>query len=93
MLFFFFLHIFRARVVDPFRAVVFNNYTFFSAPPPSSGIIVDYILQIVNGLVPVRDELLNVHRITEAMKFAFGLRRKMGDPKFVDISEVGIILK
>lgn len=68
---------------------IFNKYTLHTAPPPSSGIILSYILKLVEGILPAPSELLNTQRITEAMKYGYGARTKLGDPKFVDVSEVG----
>lgn len=56
--------------------------------PPSSGILFGYILKILEGLLPAANEILNIHRITEAFKFAYGMRSRLGDPYFVNITDV-----
>lgn len=55
---------------------------------PSSGPILAYILRILNGLLPAPNELLNTHRSTEAFKYGYAMRSKLGDPCFVDNREV-----
>lgn len=62
--------------------------TLYTLNAPSSGPILAFILRIIDGLVPASSELLNTQRITEAMKFGFGARSRLGDPRFVDIRKV-----
>ncbi|XP_065208918.1 scoloptoxin SSD14-like [Planococcus citri] len=78
---------YEARVQDSFQTTLYNNYTLHTVPVPSSGPILSYLLKIVEGIIPAPTELLNTQRITEAMKYAYGARSQLGDPKFVDISE------
>ena len=63
--------------------------TIYTATAPSSGPILAYILKLVDGLLPASSELLNIRRITEAMKYAFGARTKLGDPLYANITNVG----
>lgn len=59
-------------------------------PPPGSGIILAYILRILDGMLPAPDAGLDAHRLVEAFKFGFGERSRLGDSRFVDVSKVCI---
>lgn len=60
-------------------------------PPPGSGIILAYILRILDGILPAPDAGLDAHRIVEAFKFGFGERSHLGDHEFVDPTGVCFI--
>lgn len=64
-----------------------NAMILHTIKPPSSGILFGYILKILEGLLPAANEILNIHRITEAFKFAYGMRSRLGDPYFVNITD------
>lgn len=66
-----------------------------SVPPPGSGLILQFILNVLQGYNVTADGFretdeaaLNYHRIVEAYKFAFALRTQMGDDAFVNISQL-----
>jgi hypothetical protein len=65
-----------------------NNITLYTVPPPGSGVILTLILNILNGIVPTENNITTYQRITEAFKYGYGKRTQLGDPNFVDISEV-----
>ena len=70
------------------RNPVKSNYKGFeitSPGPPSSGVIVSYILNILEGL-ELRNPYnsLYLHRVIEAGKFGFAARMKLGDPNYVE---------
>ncbi|MEJ2532085.1 MAG: gamma-glutamyltransferase [Halioglobus sp.] len=80
---------YRAVEREPVRGT-FRGYEVVSAPPPSSGGI--HILQILNILEGYdlakmgHNSAAYLHRLTEAMKFAFADRSEyLGDPDFVDV--------
>lgn len=80
---------YRAVEREPVRGE-FGDYQVVSAPPPSSGGI--HILQILNILEGYdlaamgHNSAAYLHRLTEAMKFAFADRSEyLGDPDFVDV--------
>ena len=80
---------YRAVEREPVRGA-FGDYEVVSAPPPSSGGI--HILQILNILEGYdlaemgHNSAAYLHRLTEAMKFAFADRSEyLGDPDFVDV--------
>jgi len=57
-------------------------------PPPGSGIILAYILRILDGILPAPDVGLAEHRLEEAFKFGYGERSHLGDHQFVNVSQV-----
>ena len=66
-----------------------DDLRLFSVPPPSSGVILSYILNILKFYEldqnPVETPLL-YHRITEAFKWAYASRSKLGDPSDLSIA-------
>jgi gamma-glutamyltranspeptidase/glutathione hydrolase/leukotriene-C4 hydrolase len=79
---------FRVSWTDSVTADLANNITLHSVPPPGSGVILALILNILNGMVPHENNVTAYQRITEAFKYGYGKRTQLGDPDFVDISEV-----
>lgn len=71
-----------------------GNMRMFSIMPPGSGLILGFILNILDeyGFTPdSMDEehrILTHHRITEAMKWAYAKRTELGDSNFVDVTEL-----
>nr|XP_027223731.1 glutathione hydrolase 1 proenzyme-like isoform X1 [Penaeus vannamei] len=69
-----------------------GQISMFSVPPPGSGLILGFILNILDeyGLTPESIDDSNIvlthHRITEAMKWAYAKRTELGDADFVDMS-------
>eukprot|EP00090_Calanus_glacialis_P004532 TRINITY_DN13387_c0_g1_i1.p1 TRINITY_DN13387_c0_g1~~TRINITY_DN13387_c0_g1_i1.p1 ORF type:complete len:490 (+),score=135.18 TRINITY_DN13387_c0_g1_i1:1-1470(+) len=77
------LYNYRAQWVEPARVHLSSlGMTFYSIPPPGSGAIMAYILNILDNynIQPEDDGPLLYHRITEAFKWAFALRTELGDP-------------
>jgi len=72
----------------PVTAKLANNITLYSVPPPGSGVILALILNILNDMVPHENDVTTYQRITEAFKYGYGKRTQLGDPHFVDISEL-----
>lgn len=65
-----------------------NGYQLHSGLPPSSGIVLAYILRLLDGMLPAPTVGLDAVRLVEAFKFAYGERSHLGDHMFVDTSEV-----
>jgi len=68
---------------------------YLGAPPPSSGGgAIATILKFMGGFddvpMPAQSKMndLYTHRLVEGMKHAFGLRMALGDPAFVDVTDV-----
>merc|ERR1719391_1713851 len=59
------------------------NATLYSNPPPASGALMAYILNILDNFdIKQNDDLpLLYHRMTEAFKWAFAHRTLLGDPQ------------
>jgi len=73
---------YRARWVEAVKVKLSSlNSTLYSVPPPGSGAILAYILNIMDHfhLTPEDDTQLLYHRIVEAFKWAYALRTEMGD--------------
>ena len=75
---------------EPVKMEMLDNLTLYTNPLPGSGVLLAFILNILdghlprtsqNGTVDVNDPLIT-HRITEAFKFAFAQRTNLGDPAF-----------
>ena len=81
---------YRPQWVDPVQVQLSNNLTLYSMPPPGSGVLVAYILNILDEyLVQTKDKStgksisqdpLTYHRMAEAFKHAYAQRTKLGDP-------------
>jgi gamma-glutamyltranspeptidase/glutathione hydrolase/leukotriene-C4 hydrolase len=69
--------------------------TLYSMPPPGSGVLTAFILNILDGHLTgqktgtaSRDPTI-YHRIAEAFKHAYAQRTKLADPRFVlEVTEV-----
>jgi len=80
--------LFRVSWSAPVTAHLVNNTRLYSIPPPGSGVILTLILNILNGMDLQGNDVTTHQRITEAFKYGYGKRTQLGDPDFVDISEV-----
>ncbi|XP_074642144.1 glutathione hydrolase 1 proenzyme-like [Tubulanus polymorphus] len=70
-----------------------------TTPPPSGGVLVQYILNILNGygmnassVATTADKTLTYHRMVEAMKLAFGNRVKIADPESVTYAYANMLI-
>lgn len=79
---------FRVEVEESFSVNFTSGHTLHAGPPPGSGLILAYILRILDGKLPAPNAGLDAHRLVEAFKFGYGERSRLGDHKFVDINEV-----
>lgn len=76
-------------------AVKLGNDTMYITPPPSSGILLGFIMKILNGyqfspdsIATTNNTILTYHRIIEAYKWAYGKRTRIGDPAFTDLTKL-----
>ncbi|XP_046440624.1 glutathione hydrolase 1 proenzyme-like [Daphnia pulex] len=80
---------YRTEWMEPVSVDLSDNLTLYSMPSPGSGVLVAYVMNLLDGRLPEKRDLpasldpLTYHRITEAFKHAFAQRTKLGDPKFV----------
>ncbi|KAF6021148.1 GGT1 [Bugula neritina] len=91
---------YKPEVREPLQSSLENGgYKLISLPPPSGGVVVQYILNILDGyeftsssVSPKLEEIPSTattyHQIIEAVKFAYASRMNLGDGSFVDVSEV-----
>lgn len=78
---------------DPVSVDLNAGGHLYSIPPPGSGLLLAFILNILDGYNFTRDSLadanktvLTYHRIIEAFKFAYARRTELGDIDFVNIT-------
>lgn len=73
---------------ETFTVSLKTGHNIHVGPPPGSGIILAFILRVLDGILPAPDASLDAHRLVEAFKFGFGERSRLADHKFVDPKEV-----
>lgn len=61
-----------------------GNLTIYSAPPPGSGAIMTFIINVLRQLIPVNNEHVFWQRSVETFKWAYARRTELGDPDFVE---------
>ncbi|KAK5641806.1 hypothetical protein RI129_010353 [Pyrocoelia pectoralis] len=78
---------------DPVSVDLNGGDHLYSVPPPGSGILLAFILNILDGYNFTRDSISNINktvltyqRIIEAFKFAYARRTELGDTDFVNIT-------
>lgn len=72
-------------------AVPLGKDTMYVTPPPSSGQIVAFIMNVLKGFESNDSSpraALTPHRIVEAFKFAFAKHAQLCDPDFCDINDL-----
>jgi len=72
-----------------------GDYRLLTTPPPSSGPVIAYILNILDAFNTtcnpndnINQKILSFHRFIEALKFAMVKRSELGDPDFTNNVEV-----
>lgn len=75
---------YNVRWQEPEVSQIVQNHTMYTTPLPGTGILVTFILNILNGFLPSSPSLTSFHRIAEAFKFAYAERSELGDAAFVD---------
>ena len=75
----------RPEWVDPVK-VTLKNLELYSIPPPGSGVLTAYMLNILESYladpneVDLSEDSLTYHWIAEAFKHAYAQRTKLADP-------------
>ncbi|XP_043255002.1 glutathione hydrolase 1 proenzyme-like isoform X1 [Colletes gigas] len=72
---------YRAKWRKPIESKI-GNLTMYTAPPPGSGAILSFIMNVLNGLVPVSDEGVMWQRFVETFKWAYARRTELADPDY-----------
>lgn len=82
---------FRVLVQDPIKVDLGNGLQLYSVPPPGSGVILAYILNIMKHYkvspIDYGDPLM-YHRLIEAFKYGYAFRSQLGDPADANITNV-----
>ncbi|KPJ08565.1 Gamma-glutamyltranspeptidase 1 [Papilio machaon] len=85
----------RAKITDSLAVPLSNGDVLHVPPPPSSGVILVNILNILSGynfthnsINTTEDKILTYHRIIEAFKYAYATRTKLGDVDFLDLRDL-----
>lgn len=88
------LQSYTCKIREPVTYKLKNNFLLNSAPGPSCGLLLNFILAVLDGynydqfsLDTDEDSALFYHRFTEACKFAFGMRCLVGDNDFYDAKD------
>ncbi|KAK3107382.1 hypothetical protein FSP39_013344, partial [Pinctada imbricata] len=85
---------YKAEQVTPLNITLENGSTVFALPPPSSGPVLQFFLNIMDGFNKSEQrnkeemETQGYHRIVEALKFSHAKRTHLGDRKFTDLNKI-----
>ena len=74
-------------------STIFGDLTLYSVPPPASGPVLISMLNIMSTYLSPSYETeeerqLSAQHLVEAMKWAFAQRTQLGDPKYVNVTEI-----
>uniref|UniRef100_A0A182SZG7 Gamma-glutamyltransferase n=1 Tax=Anopheles maculatus TaxID=74869 RepID=A0A182SZG7_9DIPT len=74
---------YRPRWESPDSVTLKTGEQVHSITVPGSGTVQNFMLRILDGYTDMKpNDSLTWHRIVESMKFAYGLRTRIGDPVF-----------
>jgi gamma-glutamyltranspeptidase/glutathione hydrolase len=82
--------------IRPPISIKYRGYTLHSCGAPSSGSVALSTLKTIEGYNMSDESLqdLNIHRLDEAMRFAYAAHNELGDPEFVqglDVFEANML--
>ncbi|XP_026669040.1 glutathione hydrolase 1 proenzyme-like isoform X3 [Ceratina calcarata] len=60
----------------------FGVFTMYTAPPPGSGAILAFILNVLEGIIPSSNENVMWQNIVETFKWAYARRNELADPDY-----------
>ncbi|KAL1450768.1 hypothetical protein WDU94_003093 [Cyamophila willieti] len=70
---------YRVVVEEPVVAKLKDGDTMYTSPLPGTGILLSFMIQVLQYLIPAKTELLWHQRFTEVMKYAYAYRGYLGD--------------
>lgn len=67
----------------------YGEYSYITASEPTSGRVSSAILSILDKKqLPARRDGVGMHRVVEAMKWGYSLRTRLGDPEFLNATQI-----
>ncbi|KAG4074250.1 hypothetical protein HA402_008659 [Bradysia odoriphaga] len=75
---------YKVRWEEPEASTIIHNYTMYTNPLPATGLLITFMLNILNGFEPSTPSVTSLHRIAETFKFAYAERTELGDASFVN---------
>lgn len=69
------------------EAKLIDDLTLYTIPLPGTGVILTYILNIINNFLP-DSSVKSIHRLVEAYKYAYAKRGDLGDNDGLEMSEL-----
>uniref|UniRef100_A0A0K8TPF4 Putative gamma-glutamyltransferase n=1 Tax=Tabanus bromius TaxID=304241 RepID=A0A0K8TPF4_TABBR len=79
---------YKLKWARPDMVRMMNEYTLYTTPVPGSGIVLGFILNVLDNFIP-SDTVIAWQRMIEAFKHGYGLRSHLGDGDFVaDVLEL-----
>lgn len=78
---------YRVRWGKPEITELKNEHKLYTFPLPATGSVLTFILNILDNY-DLKHDALSYHRITEAFKFGYGSRTRLGDEPSDDIKEL-----
>ncbi|XP_050439961.1 scoloptoxin SSD14-like [Adelges cooleyi] len=79
---------YNVEIEEAFKVSLYNGLKLHAGPPPGSGVILAYILRVLDRKLPSRNASLDAHHLVEAFKFGYGERTHLGDHNYVDVSQI-----
>ncbi len=83
-------------IKQPLSLNIDSEYRLYTQPPPSSGVLIPFIMRVMRGFVlPKKNVFENLkisglfyHRLIETFKHAFAARSLLGDESYEEIDSV-----
>ncbi|XP_076657336.1 glutathione hydrolase 1 proenzyme [Halictus rubicundus] len=79
---------YKVNWMKPLQTKIGKNMTIVTAPPPGSGAILTFIMNVLNGIVPTENQGVMWQRFVETFKWAYAKRTELADPAFVSVDSL-----